>query len=50
MGKRAETPPRLSDLVDRMFDQVFSDSERAELLTLIRDWEIANPDVAPAIG
>jgi hypothetical protein len=35
----------VDSLVDRMFDQVLDQDERAELMLRIRAWEAANPDV-----
>jgi hypothetical protein len=35
----------VDSLVDRMFDQVLDQDERAELMVRIRAWEAANPDV-----
>jgi hypothetical protein len=46
--RKERTPANIDGLVDRMFDQVLSEAERAELLDRIREWEAANPDVAPA--
>ena len=45
----AETPDsaRLRPLVDRMFSEVLTAEERAELLEWITAWEAENPD-APA--
>lgn len=48
MGKPVSTPPDLERLVDRMFEQVMSESERSELLVCIREWESANPKVDAA--
>lgn len=48
MTRKERPPANIDGLVDRMFDQVLSQAERAELLDRIREWETANPDVAPA--
>ena len=48
MGKPVSSPPNLARLVDRMFEHVMNESERAELLVCIREWEAANPDVDAA--
>jgi hypothetical protein len=42
------TPSNVERLVEHMFDQVFGEEERAELLACIHEWEAANPDVDPA--
>ena len=48
MGTGTVDPSHLAGLVDRIFDQVLGDDERAELLEWIREWEAANPDVDAA--
>ncbi len=48
MPRKARSPSSLDGLVERMFDQVLEKDERAELLTRIREWEAAHPDVDPA--
>ena len=45
MPVHSDLAAKLESLVDHMFDQVFEADERAELLTWIRAWEAANPDV-----
>jgi hypothetical protein len=42
------TPGNIDRLVEHMFDQVFSESERGELLAWIRRWDAENPDVDAA--
>jgi hypothetical protein len=42
------TQHTIEQLVEHMFDQVFSEAERAELLVWITRWEEANPGVDPA--
>jgi hypothetical protein len=46
--KPVSTPADLGRLVDRMFENVMNESERAELLVCIREWESANPEVDAA--
>lgn len=48
VAKRAGTPPELAVLIDRMFDQVLDEPDRAELLGWIQAWESANPDIDAA--
>jgi hypothetical protein len=38
----------VADVVNRMFADVFTDDERAELLEWIQAWEDAHPDVPQA--
>jgi hypothetical protein len=46
--QRSVTPGSIEQLVEHMFDQVFTEDERAELLVWIHRWEAANPDVDAA--
>jgi hypothetical protein len=48
VAKQVVTPGNIERFVDQMFDQVFSESERAELLVWIHRWEAENPDVDSA--
>jgi hypothetical protein len=48
MRSRPRAQLDVAALVDRMFGEVFTDEERADLLTWIRAWESENPDVTAA--
>ena len=48
MARPVDPSRTIEKLVDHMFDQVFADAERTELLTWIRRWDIENPDVDAA--
>jgi hypothetical protein len=48
VARQVVTPTSIEHLVEHMFDQVFTEAERAELLECIRAWERANPDVDAA--
>lgn len=48
MATRLVRSADLESLVHHMFDQVLEESERAELLLWIRQWEAENPDVDAA--
>jgi hypothetical protein len=48
MKSRPRAQLDVAALVDRMFGEVFTDDERADLLTWIRAWEAENPDVTAA--
>ena len=45
MANVVATKLTLETLVNHMFDQVLESPERAELISWIREWEDANPDV-----
>jgi hypothetical protein len=49
VANQAATPGDLDRLVEHMFDQVFTESERAELLVWIHRWEAENPEVDSAL-
>ena len=48
MRSRAQAHLDVAVLVDRMFGEVFTVDERADLLTWIQAWEAENPDVTAA--
>ena len=48
VGATVRTPLNVEALVEHMFDQVLTESERAELLVWIRRWEAAHPDADPS--
>lgn len=48
MRSRPRAQLDVAALVDRMFGEVFTDEERADLLAWIRAWEAENPDVTAA--
>jgi hypothetical protein len=48
VAKQVVTQSNVERLVEHMFDQIFADDERVELLACIHEWERANPEVDPA--
>jgi hypothetical protein len=48
MGSRPRPQLVVADVVDRMFGDVFTADERAELVEWIQAWEDAHPDVPQA--
>lgn len=48
MRSRPRAQLDVAALVDRMFGEVFTEEERADLLAWITAWEAENPDVTAA--
>jgi hypothetical protein len=48
MPSRTRAPLVVSDVVNRMFADAFTDDERTELAQWIEAWDAANPDVPQA--
>jgi len=48
VAKQGVSLGSIERLVEHMFDQVFSEAERAELLVWIHEWEAAHPDADAA--